>query len=61
MFENLLNSNHNVLHFVVLSLQVLTCQNHLIKIQPQFKSNLLAGVEKFHGDSTDFTDDYNVL
>ena len=27
-------------------------------IQPKFKSDLLVGVEKFKGDSTDFVDDY---
>ncbi|XP_071819604.1 dynein axonemal heavy chain 5-like isoform X1 [Apostichopus japonicus] len=33
-------------------------QLHLLTIQPQFKSNLLKGVEAYHKDSTDFVGDY---
>ena len=39
--------------------QVLQVQNHLIEIQPDFKNDLLAGVEKFITDNNDFTNDYN--
>ena len=34
-------------------------QNHLIQIQPNFKGDLLDGVEKFKVDVTDFAADYN--
>ncbi|XP_021362874.1 dynein heavy chain 5, axonemal-like isoform X1 [Mizuhopecten yessoensis] len=34
-------------------------QNHLLEIQPKFKSDLLAGVETFINSSNEFSEDYN--
>ena len=34
-------------------------QDHLLNIQPQFKSNLLNGVEKFMVDQQEFVTDYD--
>ncbi|XP_064627182.1 dynein axonemal heavy chain 5-like isoform X2 [Lineus longissimus] len=40
--------------------QVHQVQNHLLIIQPEFKANLLQGVEAFIEDSTEFVSDYDV-
>ncbi|XP_053396215.1 dynein axonemal heavy chain 5-like isoform X3 [Mercenaria mercenaria] len=42
-----------------LSTQSQEVQDHLLEIQPEFKSNLLAGVEQFIKDQTEFVGDYD--
>ena len=38
---------------------VLQTQDHLIAIQPQFKGDLLVGVDNFKVNAVDFEDDYD--
>lgn len=50
----------HILEVIKFVIQVTQVQSHLLAIQPEFKANLLTGVEKFVVDTDDFTGDYNV-
>ena len=43
-----------------LNTQAHEVQDHLLNIQPEFKADLLAGVEKFIKDQTEFVGDYDI-
>jgi len=40
-------------------MQATQVQNHLVSVQPQFKSELLSGVAQFKISVDQFVDDYN--